>query len=300
MKKIFLFFIIVIVLSFFLPFSPTYSQVKEPGFITLGKYQIVYDEFFKDDTDEDGIIDKISYFKEGNLVLTVWDNNQDGKPDSWFHYDEEEYLILQTEDLNADGQPDEFLHFNREEELTKTERKEETEGEQITESPFLPPKPTEESTIPKEETHTDTFISDYGQLALTIDNLELKSKDSGELAWVLTLTMTAETYLRLYSTEYWFIYPDCPQKDVYACGDPTEITYDYINNPARNYEKVFPEYQEKYYDAGQTVSRRFTLPLCMGAYSQYNTTRVNLVQAVEYYLDSEGRVETLEWKFYSP
>ena len=128
----------------------------------------------------------------------------------------------------------------------------------------------------------------------------MESKDTGELAWILTLSMQTETDLQLHATEYWFIYPDCPQEDVYACGDSTGITYDYINNPARNYEKIFPEYHEKYYDAGQSVSRRFTLPLCMEAYQQYETTRVNLVQAVEYYLDSEGRVETLEWEFYSP
>jgi hypothetical protein len=300
MKKIFLFIIIAIILSFFLPFLPIYSQVKEPGFITLGKYQIVYDEFFKDDTDEDGIINKTSYFKEGNLVLTVWDNNQDGIPDSWFHYDEEEYLILQADDLNADGKPDEFLYFDREEGVIKKEREEKPEEEPPTESPFLSEKPVEEFSVPKKEVHADTFISDHGQLALTIADLELKSKDSGELAWALTLTMKAENNLRLYANEYWFVYPDCPEKDVYVRSGLESIFYEYPNNPARDHEVGLADSQEKWYYAGKEVSRTFTLPLCMDAYSRYDTTRVDLVQAVEYYLTLNDTVETLVWSFSSP
>ena len=300
MKKIWLLIIVIVILSFFLPLSPLYSQVKEPGLITLGKYQIGYDEFFKDDTNEDGIVDKVSYFHDNNLVLTIWDENQDGLPDTWFFYDEDEYLMLIAEDLNSDGKPDEFSHFNREEQVVKKEKVEKTTRQPPVENPFSKEKPDKESILQDRNTAIEVFRSDHGNLSLAIREINLESKDSGELAWILELIMQVETDLELYSTEYWFIYPDCPQEDVYACGDSTGITYDYINNPARNYEKIFPEYQEKYYDAGQSASRRFTLPLCMEAYQQYGTTRVNLVQAVEYYLDSEGRVETLEWEFYSP
>lgn len=201
MKKIFLFIIVFMLLSFFLLFSSIYSQVKGPGLITLGQYQIVCDEFFKDDTNEDGTVDKHSYFMKGNLVLTTWDNNQDGILDSWFHYDEEEYLVLQAEDLNADGIPDEFLHFNQEEELTKRETKEEIEKKLVNKAPVLSPKPAEEP-LSVEETLSYTFFSDHGQLSLRITNLELESKESGEMAWILTLTMKAETDIHLYATEY--------------------------------------------------------------------------------------------------
>ena len=150
------------------------------------------------------------------------------------------------------------------------------------------------------ETLTYTFISDHGQLALTIADLELESKESGELAWILTLTMKAESDLRLYATEYWFVYPDCPKEDVYAGGDLEGILYEYPNDPDRNYDKVFTEYKEKWYYAGEEISRRFTLPLCMEAYWQYESTRVDLVQAVEYYLTLDDKLETLEWEFSSP
>jgi hypothetical protein len=300
MKKIWLLIIIVVILSFFLPLSPIYSQVKEPGLITLGKYQIGYDEFFKDDTNEDGIVDKISYFMKGNLVLTIWDNNQDGIPDSWFRYDEEEYLILQADDLNADGKPDEFLYFDQEEKVIKKEREVKAEEETPTESPFLSEKPEEEFTLPKEKTLAHAFISDQGQLTLTIDDSELKSKDSGELAWILSLTMKAETDLRLYATEYWFVYPDCPEEDVYVRSDLESLFYEYPHDPARDHDVKLTDSLEKWYDAGEEVSRRFTLPLCTAAYSQYKTTRVDLVQAVEYYLTPDDTVETLEWEFSSP
>ena len=291
---------LTIIIILFSITSSIISQTNEPQKIYLGEFEIRYDRFFQNDTDEDGIIDKASYFKDSQLVLTIWDENQDGLSDVWFVYDEEEYLILQAEDLNSDGQPDEFSHFNREEQVIRKETAEKTIREQPFENPFSKEKPITESFLPDRDTAMNVFRSDHGYLSLTIEEVNLESKETGELAWILTLSMQAKTDLELYATEYWFIYPDCPQEDVYACGDPTGITYDYINNPARNYEKIFLEYREKYYDAGQTVSRRFTLPLCMETYQQYGTARVNLVQAVEYYLDSEGRVETLEWEFYSP
>lgn len=300
MKKFYFSAMIMITLFLFLLPFPAFSQAKGTSLIHLGKYQIIYDQSFGDDISEDGTVDKISYFMKGNLVLTIWDNNQDGTPDSWFHYDEEEYLILQADDLDADGKPDEFLHFDREERVIKKEREEKTEEKPATESPFLSEKPAEEFTVPKEEAHANTFTSDHGQLALTIEDLELKSKDSGELAWVLTLTMKAETDLRLYATEYWFVYPDCPEEDVYVSSDLENIFYEYPHDTARDHDVVLTDSPEKWYHAGEEVSRRFTLPLCMVAYSQYNTTRVDLVQAVEYYLNPDNRAETLEWEFSSP
>ena len=301
MKKYYLSLMIMIPLALLLFFLtlPAASQTQEKDFISLGPYQIHYDQSFQNDTDNDGVPDKTSYFIQDTLVLTIWDHNQDGLPDAWFSYDEEEYLMLQAEDLNADGLPDEFLHFNREEELTKRETMEEIETKPESKAPVLYPKPAEEA-LPAEKSSNYTFISDHGKLSLTITNLELETRDSGELAWILTLTMKAASDLRLDATEYWFVYPDCPQEDVYACGDSEGITYDYLNDQIRNYEKIFSEYKEKWYYTGETVSLRFTLPLCMEAYFQYETTQVDLVQAVEYYLDSDGRIETLEWEFYSP
>jgi len=300
MKKIILITTIMVILYLFFVTSTVLSQKQGIGMIQVGSHDIYYDKLLQDDTDQDGIIDKASYFKDNYLILTIWDENQDGLPDTWFFYDEDECLMLIAEDLNSDGQPDEFTHFNREEQVTKKETTEKTTPEHPVENPFSKEKSIPESPTSEEETYNNLFVSDHSQLTLAINDINLQARESGELAWILELSMQVENELSLYATEYWFIYPDCPQEDVYACGDSTGITYDYINNPARNYEKIFPEYHEKCYDADQLVSRRFTLPLCMEAYQQYGTTRVNLVQAVEYYRDSEGGVETLEWEFHSP
>lgn len=300
MNKKVLFYSLLAFIILFSITSSIFSKTSETQKIYVGNHEIYFNRVFQNDTDKDGILDKASYFQDNNLVLTIWDYDQDGLPEAWFVYDEEEYLMLQAEDFNKDGQPDEFSYFNREEQVIKKETTEKTMPEQPVENPFSKEKSIPESPTSEEETYNNLFVSDHGQLTLTINDINLQARETGELAWILELSMQAKTDLELYSTEYWFIYPDCPQEDVYACGDSTGITYDYINNPSRNYEKAFPEYQGKYYTAGQTVSRRFTLPLCMEAYQQYGTARVNLVQAVEYYLDSEERVETLEWKYYSP
>jgi len=90
--------------------------------IVLGNYSITYDETFEDETDGDEVNDRTSYYKEGALVLSAWDTNNDGKQDLWFCFDEEEYLYLEVYDLDGDGMPDEIIHIDRNEEVTKVEK----------------------------------------------------------------------------------------------------------------------------------------------------------------------------------
>lgn len=270
-------------------------QAQESNIIQVGTIEISYDRFLQDDTDSDGMIDKTSYFKNNHVVLTIWDENQDTLPDLWFVYDEEEYLITEAEDTEGDGRPDHFSHLNREEEVIKEET---FPSPQPVSKPFFQEEPVSESYLPEEG--IAAFCSDHGKLTMTIEEVNLKSRDTGELAWILSLAMQADTDLSLDATEYWFIYPDCPEEDLYACADLQGISIEYLNDPSRNYQQVLTSSQERHYPAGQILSRRFTLPLCMEAYRKSGSTRVNLVQAVEYYLDSEERVETLEWEYYSP
>ena len=117
-KKVMIFIILTFVFLFNIS-SYIISQANELQRIYVGDFEIRFDRLFQSDTDDDGIIDKVSYFHDNNLVLTIWDNNQDGLPNLCFVYDEEEYLILQAEDLNSDGKPDEFSNFNREEQVFK-------------------------------------------------------------------------------------------------------------------------------------------------------------------------------------
>lgn len=300
MKKMIPMITIMAIIFLLIVVSPGFSQTEGTGMIQVGSHHIYYDLSTQDDTDKDGIIDKASYFKNNNIVLTIWDEDQDGLPEIWFVYDEEEYLITEAEDINRDGIPDVFSYFNREEEMTKEEKEVSLKTEQPVENPFSGEDSFLESPIPEEVTQSNIFNSDHGQITFTIGEIQLESNQSGNLAWILSLTMQTQADLQLYATEYWFVYPDCPREDVYAYSDLEVITYEYPNNPSRNYEQVLTQTQKRRYLAGQTVSRHFTLPLCMEAYRKYNSTRVNLVQAVEYYLDSEGKVETLEWEYYSP
>ncbi len=93
-----------------------------PGAITVGGQEIIYDRIFKDDTDKDHVNDRKSYYSQGNLVLTTWDTNKDGKEDLWFVYDEGEYLKVEAADLDFDGKPDELTHLDRNENVTRVEQ----------------------------------------------------------------------------------------------------------------------------------------------------------------------------------
>ena len=100
---------------------PEIITVESPPDITTPSY----DEVIEADTDENGVNDRKSYYKDDALVMTSWDTDADGKDDLWFHYDDEEYLTLEAADLNGDGEPDEFVHMDKNETITRVEKVEE-------------------------------------------------------------------------------------------------------------------------------------------------------------------------------
>lgn len=98
------------------------GAAESSGTITVGGQEIVYDQVFEDDTDQDQVKDRKSYYSQGSLVLTTWDTNQDGREDLWFTYDEGEYLKVEAADMDFDGEPDELTYLDRNETVTRVER----------------------------------------------------------------------------------------------------------------------------------------------------------------------------------
>lgn len=90
--------------------------------VGVGPYDVVFDEAVQADPDEDGFEERTSYYLNGTLVATVYDNDGDGKPDLWFRYDDELYLDLEVVDENGDGEPDVVHHINREEVVSQIDR----------------------------------------------------------------------------------------------------------------------------------------------------------------------------------
>lgn len=89
--------------------------------VEVGKYQIEYDQYYKDDTDDNGSLDCTSYYLGDKLVFTAWDTDENGVPDLWFRYDGEEYLDLELADDNGDGKPDEIAMVDRDENVNYLE-----------------------------------------------------------------------------------------------------------------------------------------------------------------------------------
>jgi len=414
-----------------------WGESSNSGLVVLGKYRIVYDEVFEDDTDGDGINDRTSYYKQGTLVLTAWDTDRDGKDDLWFRFDSEEYLDLEVSDLNGDGRPDEFVHINRNEIITKVEKVKGPRSSDIDvlnlsqaneswvrewtilntvknfpgggEAGFYPEavrsghanpnrgrkgilylhpksqqepirikrnvmltgskptlkmgvsgnrdvdgdwillikvngKPLEKEKIingaqgwqdltfdlsafsgqtvsiviearannwfyeyvffdyiriEEEISSEKIFVSDKGHIILTIENAKLKTIENGKIAWILTLSIKADIDLTLTANEFQIEYPDCPKENIYISGSPSGIFYEYPNDPDRSFYRELSESREIRYYAGEKVSRSFTLPICMKTYEELGSTQVNLVMAIEYFLTSDGTVDTLTWNFSS-
>ncbi len=100
------------ILSFILVAAILSNFVSAGSTITIGEHTIDYDEFLQSDTDNNGMNDRQSYYKNDALVFTAYDRNEDGKPDLWFRYDDELRLDLEIVDQNKDGTPDEFHQFD--------------------------------------------------------------------------------------------------------------------------------------------------------------------------------------------
>ena len=76
------------------------------GKISVGGYPIEYDSTLESDTNGNGKNDRTSYYLNGVLTFTAYDENEDGKPDLWLRFKNGDTIDLELADKNGDGEPD--------------------------------------------------------------------------------------------------------------------------------------------------------------------------------------------------
>lgn len=72
-----------------------------------------YDQIYLRDVDENGYEELTFYMRGDELVLSVWDTNEDGINDSWFEYGKDDELIAEAFDTDGDGTPDQYFTIDK-------------------------------------------------------------------------------------------------------------------------------------------------------------------------------------------
>ena len=88
--------------------------------LKTGGLKINYDTVLEEDTDW-GYMK--SYYLDDELVFTTFDDNDDGKPDSWFGY-EDNINTIAMKDTTGNNKPDYLVEFDSDGEITKETKKE--------------------------------------------------------------------------------------------------------------------------------------------------------------------------------
>ncbi len=86
--------------------------------VTVGGETVRYDRFFAEDTSGDGRNDRISCYDGDALVLTIYDTNNDGKPDLWLTFGHNWQAKSEMRDTDRDGEPDDVQPFGRDDKPT--------------------------------------------------------------------------------------------------------------------------------------------------------------------------------------
>ena len=94
-------------------FISVFAQ-EEVQAIKFGDYEVEYDRKVEVSNDQ------VAYYRNDKLVLSVFDVDNNSKPDLWLRYNEEEYLNLEASDSNGDGEADTFIELDREEAVTNS------------------------------------------------------------------------------------------------------------------------------------------------------------------------------------
>ena len=97
----------IALLVVFLSVSPSLAAK-----LTVGEYVFEFDEKVKADTDANGTDDRTTYYQKGQMVLSVYDENENGRPDVWIRYANGDTADLELADKNGDGNPDMIVEIN--------------------------------------------------------------------------------------------------------------------------------------------------------------------------------------------
>ena len=89
----------------------------------LGSLKVEYDDVVESDSDFDGTLDRRSYYKDDQLVLSTYDTDLDGKADMWFTYNDGVYVEEAMRDSNGDGKPNDIVAYDEEGNVLSIESK---------------------------------------------------------------------------------------------------------------------------------------------------------------------------------
>ncbi len=103
------------ILTFIVLFTfSTHVKAEELQTITIDNDTIEYTHTFND------LENATSYYKEDTLVLTEYDDDKNGKPDSWTLYRPDLTIKKEVQDSDGDGVPDIFHEYDTNENITKS------------------------------------------------------------------------------------------------------------------------------------------------------------------------------------
>jgi len=95
-------------------FATMFLSVSYAENIDFMDESLIYTEIYNSDVDENGYEELVFYMNENDLVLAIWDINEDGIKDNWYLYEKDDVLVKHAIDKNEDGKPDEFFNINSE------------------------------------------------------------------------------------------------------------------------------------------------------------------------------------------
>ena len=107
---------IILVLAFVLLASSVFAQENNDeqvlATVQFGEYSVEYDSSQEIDSSH-------TVYKKGEqIVLSVFDTDENGKDDLWLRYNENFVLDLEASDTSGDGQADTFVSLDLEEQAT--------------------------------------------------------------------------------------------------------------------------------------------------------------------------------------
>ncbi len=174
-----------IVLAFALLINSAFAQEdnNEAAFKTIqfGEYTVEYSQ--SEEISQNHVI----YKKGGQIVLSVFDTDENKKDDLWLRYNENFVLDLEASDTNGDGQPDTFAVLDSEENVVDFKA-----PDFVLEKIVLPKNPNPKQGVIQTEIREPEIF--------TVGPPPTKNKFSFPIKWIIAiLAIGAVVFLKLWS-----------------------------------------------------------------------------------------------------
>ncbi len=140
---------IIILLFFVCPvLAQDVESETEMNTMRFGEYSIEYD--LSEEISQNHTV----YKKNGEIVLSIFDTDENGQDDLWLRYNEDLVLDLEASDSDGDGEPDTFVSLDSEENVTNLKA-----PEFVLEEVVLPQNPNPEQKVqPVGVTALEVFV----------------------------------------------------------------------------------------------------------------------------------------------